>query len=182
MEVIEVKCLKRMITVIFFKTTKYLITPAVIRHNMKIRLIAVGKVKDKRLFDLAEDYLQKISYDCKIDALEIKDSSPAEEGKKITEYLGKIKESKFVFVLSEEGKEFSSIEFSSRLKKLDLENISIIFVIGGPFGLTDEVKKEAGLLFSLSRMTYTHEMARVILFEQIYRAISIMKNRNYHKD
>jgi 23S rRNA (pseudouridine1915-N3)-methyltransferase len=148
---------------------------------MKLKLIFVGKIKDKSLLDLINDYSTKIAYDAKLELSEIKDSSPEEEGKKMIEHLESIKDSKFVFVLSEEGKECSSVDFSKKLRQCELDNLLVVFIIGGPFGLSPEAKKKANQLFSLSKMTFTHEMARVFLLEQIYRGISIIKNKSYHK-
>jgi 23S rRNA (pseudouridine1915-N3)-methyltransferase len=148
---------------------------------MKIKVICVGKLKEKNILNLCSDYSKKINYDAKLELLELKDSNPLEEGKKIIENLDKIKDNKFVFILSEEGKEYTSIDFSEKTKKMDLENKLIVFVIGGPFGLSQEVKKKADMLLSLSKMTFTHEMARLFLLEQIYRGVSIIKNKSYHK-
>ena len=148
---------------------------------MKLKLICVGKVKDKSLFGLCSGYSEKIGYDAKLEIIEIKDSSPEEEGNKIIELIERIKDNKFVFVLSEEGKEFSSREFSEKIKQIDLSGKTIVLVIGGPFGLSEQVKKNADSMISLSKMTFTHEMCRHFLLEQLYRAISIIKNKSYHK-
>jgi 23S rRNA (pseudouridine1915-N3)-methyltransferase len=148
---------------------------------MKLKLICIGKLKDKQLLDLISQYSQKINYDAKLELLELKDSNPENEGKSILEHIDKIKENKFVFVLSEEGKQFDSVTFSKKLNQLSLDNRTIVFVIGGPFGLSNGIKKNADLLISLSSMTFTHEMARLFLLEQAYRAISIINNKNYHK-
>ncbi|MCM2325898.1 MAG: 23S rRNA (pseudouridine(1915)-N(3))-methyltransferase RlmH [Candidatus Woesearchaeota archaeon] len=139
-----------------------------------MKIICVGKIKDKNIISLIDEYSKRID---RTTFIEIKDSDPMKEGEKIIETLEKIKD-KHVFVLSEEGREFSSIEFAQKLKKIEKE---IVFVIGGPFGLSDEVKKKADVLFSLSRMTFTHEMARLFLIEQVYRAISINDGKKYHK-
>jgi 23S rRNA (pseudouridine1915-N3)-methyltransferase len=149
---------------------------------MKLKLVCVGKIKGPSLQKLIKDYSERISYDAKLEIIEIKDYNSEEEGKKIIELIDRIKDNKFVFALSEEGKEYTSVEFSEKIKKIDLDNKVIIFIIGGPFGLSQEVKKKAHNLFSLSRMTLTHEIARLFLLEQIYRAISIIKNKNYHKE
>ncbi len=148
---------------------------------MKLKLICVGKIKEPSLQRLITDYSDRISYGAKLEMIEIKDSAPLEESKKITEIVEKIKDSKFVFVLSEDGKEFNSAEFSGKLKHLANDQKTIIFIIGGPFGISVDVKKKADFILSLSKMTFTHEMARLFLFEQLYRAISIIKNKNYHK-
>jgi 23S rRNA (pseudouridine1915-N3)-methyltransferase len=148
---------------------------------MKVKIICVGKLKDNSLLGLCNSYSQKINYDAKLEFLEIKDSSVSEEGKKIIESIDKIKDNKFVFALSEEGKEYASIEFSEKIKQLSNDNRTIVFIIGGPFGLSQEAKKKTDFILSISKMTFTHEMVRLFLLEQVYRAISIIKNKNYHK-
>ena len=83
-------------------------------------------------------------------------------------------------MLGEEGQQINSIEFSNKLKKLDLDGKTIVLVIGGPFGLSEEVKQKADCLMSLSKMTFTHEMARLFLAEQLYRSFMIINNRSYY--
>jgi 23S rRNA (pseudouridine1915-N3)-methyltransferase len=148
---------------------------------MKLKLICIGKIKESDILNLCSEYSKKISYDSKLEILEIKDTNVSDEGKKILESLDKIKDNKYVFMLSEEGKEFTSTEFSEKVKRLTLENKLLVFIIGSPYGLSEEVKKKADSILSLSKMTFTHEMGRLFLLEQIYRAISIIKNKNYHK-
>jgi 23S rRNA (pseudouridine1915-N3)-methyltransferase len=148
---------------------------------VKIKLIAVGRIKDKNISGLVSEYSKKISYDAKIETIEIKDATVEEEGRKIIEIIEKIKDNRFIFVLSEEGKQLSSIELSGKLKQLSLEDITIIFIIGGPFGLSEQAKKKADFLLSLSKMTFTHEMCRLFLLEQVYRELSIIRGKNYHK-
>jgi len=87
----------------------------------------------------------------------------------------------FIIALSEEGEQFSSIGFARLIKKIALENKEIVFVIGGPDGLPNQIKAKADLIVSLSKMTFTHEMALLFLVEQIYRAMSIIKNKKYHR-
>ncbi len=140
---------------------------------MRFKIICIGKVREKSILETINEYSKRID----LEIIELKDSNPAEEGKKILEKLDKIN-SKYVFVLSEEGKELSSVEFSQKLKKIEQP---VIFVIGGPYGLSDEAKKKADFLISLSKMTFTHEMARLFLVEQIYRAESIIDGKKYHK-
>lgn len=141
--------------------------------SMRFKVISVGKIKEKSIIELINEYSKRIN----VEFTELKDSNKETEGKKIIEILDKMN-SKYVFVLSEEGKEFTSVEFSQKIKKIEQP---IIFVIGGPTGLSDEVKKRTDFLLSLSKMTFTHEMAKLFLVEQIYRAMSIIENKNYHK-
>jgi len=136
---------------------------------MRTKIIAVGKIKEPWIRDGVKEYAKRIP---KIEFLEIKDSSVEKEEEKI---LSNLKVRERVFVLGEEGEDFSSSEFSAILSSCD----SATFIIGGPEGVSDEVKKKADVLLSLSRMTFTHEMARLFLVEQIYR--SQCKNKKYHK-
>jgi 23S rRNA (pseudouridine1915-N3)-methyltransferase len=142
---------------------------------MLIKIIAVGRIKDRGLQAKIEELAKWISPFAKLEMIEIRDSDVEKEGAAILKALAKDKA--FVFALSEEGGELSSEEFSRKLAGIDRR---IIFVIGGPFGLAEAVKKRADFLFSLSKMTFTHEMARLFLFEQIYRAIDIARGGKYH--
>lgn len=141
-----------------------------------INLIAVGKIKDRLLAEKINDFSSRLAFDVRFATHEIKDSDKDTEGKKIVELVKD--QSTFLIALSEEGREFSSEEFSQYLQKAGR---NIHFCIGGPNGLSDQMKKQANALISLSRMTFTHEMARMILLEQLFRAVSIIKNRGYHK-
>jgi 23S rRNA (pseudouridine1915-N3)-methyltransferase len=142
--------------------------------KLNINIISVGKVKEKSLLERINYYSKIIP--CKLNLIELKDSNKLDEGKKIIEKLDKIKG--IVFILSEEGLELTSKEFAKEIK-LILEDIT--FVIGGPTGLSEDVKSK-GKLISLSKMTFTHEMCKLFLLEQIYRAFSINQGKNYHKD
>jgi len=144
---------------------------------MLFKILCVGKLKDKHFEGRVQDYLKRISYDAKISITEVKDSNKATECKKLSELIDK--EKGFVIMLSEEGKQFSSRQFAH---KIDQAQQKVTLVIGGPFGLTDEVKKKANLMLSFSKMTFTHEMIRLFLAEQLYRAVSIIKGRKYHND
>jgi 23S rRNA (pseudouridine1915-N3)-methyltransferase len=141
-----------------------------------IRIIAIGKVRDRAITALCEDMTGRIRHDARLEIVELKDSDSTQEGKRILETAAKRKA--FRIVLSEEGRECTSREFATLLSR---QTTGIDFIIGGPFGLSTDVKKQAGMLLSLSRMTFTHEMARLFLLEQVYRALSICNNRKYHK-
>ncbi len=149
-------------------------------YNMKFQIISVGRIKDKNILNLINLYSERINYDAKIEFIEIKDSVVSEESKRISEIIYKSKDKSFVFVLAEEGKELSSVELAEKIKKISSDGTKIVFVIGGAYGLDNSVKQKANFILSLSKMTFTHEMSRLFLAEQIYRAISIIKNRRYH--
>ena len=144
---------------------------------MLIKVITVGKIKDKNILAKINEFVKRIQFDAKIELLELKDSTKEKEGAKLLDILNK--EKGFVFAMSEEGKQMTSRQFGD---KMSATHQKMIFVIGGPFGLTEEVKKKANVTFSLSKMTFTHEMAKMFLLEQIFRGISIIKGRGYHND
>ena len=145
--------------------------------SFNFKIIAVGKIKDLNLNNKIEEYLKRLSHDTKTDIIEIKDSNPLSEGLKIQEILKK--ENSFSIALTEEGKTYGSIDFSRYLAAIPGK---ITFVIGGPFGLSEQVKNTCRQRLSLSPMTFTNEMARLLLLEQLYRAVSIQNNRSYHKE
>ena len=146
--------------------------------NIMIRIIVVGKLKNSCISGLAKDYFERINHSARCELIELKDSTVEKEGKAILE---KIDDTVFVAALCIEGKQYSSEEFSKLINSNSLNFKNMVFVIGGPEGLSDKVKERANVKLSLSKMTYTHEMARVILLEQIYRAYSIINNLKYHK-
>lgn len=142
----------------------------------EISLIAVGKIKDQSINEKICDYTNRLRHDIRFSVHEIKDSDKEGEGKKITEVIQK--NSSCYIALSEDGREFTSEEFAYYLQKAGRK---ITFIIGGPNGISAHLKKNVNVIVSLSRMTFTHEMARMLLTEQLYRAVSIIKNRGYHK-
>jgi len=143
---------------------------------VEINIIAVGKIKERSIARLVTEYTNRIRHDVRIEHHEIRDSDVVSEGKAIAAMLQKQKG--FTFCLSEEGKQYNSVAFARRIEPM---HAKINFVIGGPFGLSTSVKEMSGELLSLSPMTFPHEMARLMLLEQIYRAYSILRNRKYHK-
>ncbi len=144
--------------------------------SLFIRIIAVGKIKDIYLQHKIKEFIDRINHDFRLEIIEIKDSSPQSEGLKILETVRK--DPGYVFALSEEGKEYDSVSFAKRLANI---NRKMTFVIGGPDGISEEVKRASGELLSLSRMTFTHEIARLLLLEQLYRSATILNNRKYHR-
>ena len=146
---------------------------------MKINLIVVGKLKEKFLVDGVNEYLKRIKNFCKIEIREIAECRTVEdEGKKL---LAQIPRESFLIVLDVAGVELSSEELAEKISALTLRGVvSITFLIGGAFGLSDEVRQAADFRLSLSRMTFTHQLARLIVVEQIYRAFKINRNEPYH--
>ena len=147
---------------------------------MKITIVAIGKLKEKFLVEGVAEYLKRLRLFSKIEIREIPECRTIdEEGKKILEQMPK---DSFVFVLDVAGTAITSENFAKKISDLNLRGVSnITFVIGGAFGLSEEVKKIADFKMSLSEMTFTHQMARLILLEQIYRAFKINRGEPYHK-
>ena len=159
---------------------------------MKIKIVAIGKIKEKYLKEGINEYLTRISPFADISIVEvndqpIKDNPNDSDIKKAIDLEGKsalkhIANSEFVIALDLNKKEMDSVEFSNYLiKKLEVGGSSITFVIGGSYGLSDELKARANDSISLSKMTFLHQMTRLILLEQIYRAFKIYNHQTYHK-
>lgn len=144
---------------------------------MRFHILTIGKIKDRQLEIKLEEYLKRIRFEAKIDITALKDSDKAGEGDRLTQALERFKNA-YVFVLTEEGKPYTSPAFARKIGGIHTD---IVFVIGGPDGLSDGVKQRADQLLSLSKMTFPHEMALVLLTEQIFRALTIIGGRNYHK-
>ncbi len=156
---------------------------------MNIKIIALGKIKEKFLKNGIDEFLKRLTPYTSIEIvelnpIEIRDENLTEktllqEGNKI---LSLIKKESFVVTLEIEGKQFSSEEFAKKLEEIsNFGTNEIIFIIGSSCGLSPEVSKRANLKLSLSKMTFLHQFTRLILIEQIYRAFKIQKGETYHK-
>src|SRR5688572_4275707 len=150
---------------------------------MKFKFIWVGKTRDRNYLALQNEYLQRLSHFVKCEVVEVKDSAPHEtnevDGKRILE---KVNQSSFVCLLDVGGRAFSSQELANEIEKWqNSESKEVTFVIGGADGVSPAVAQRADLRVSLSFLTFTHEMARVILLEQLYRAYTIIKGFRYQK-
>ena len=149
--------------------------------GLKINILAIHKIAEnsEEAFIVA-NYLKRIPWKVNINQLEVKGKFPASK-QKICEgelLLKNIPAGNFVIILDEYGTQFTSKEFSFRLNKITQP---ITFIIGGAYGLSEEIKSRANLLLSLSNMTMPHILARIILVEQIYRSYTISENHPYHK-
>jgi 23S rRNA (pseudouridine1915-N3)-methyltransferase len=144
--------------------------------TLALKIIAVGKIKDISISQKCKDYIDKITYDARLNVIEIKDSDKATEGEKLISSIKKPNE--YTIALTEFGKQYSSVELADHLGKI---NKTITFIIGGHHGLHEQVLKVSDECIALSRMTFTHEMARLILLEQVFRSVSILNNRSYHR-
>ena len=156
---------------------------------MNIKIIAVGKLKEKYSKDAVDEFKKRLSSYCslslvEIPAQEIKDDNMAQkymelEGEKI---LASIKSDAYVITLEILGKELDSVSFANKMKTLSNEGHNeVVFVIGGANGLSKAVSDRANFKLSFSKMTFTHQLIRIFLYEQIYRAFKIINNESYHR-
>ena len=159
---------------------------------MKIKLVTVGKLKEKYLKDGIAEYSKRISRFAAVEMIELADEKTPDrasdsENEKILDLegnriLSKIGDREFVVVLAIEGKTLSSEEFSKQLEQASINGYSTLtFVIGGSLGLSPQVKKRANLSLSFGRLTLPHQLMRLVLVEQIYRAFTIQQGSPYHK-
>ncbi len=159
---------------------------------MKIKVVTVGKLKEKYLKDGIAEYSKRISRFAKLEMIELADEKTPDrasesENQKILEIegqriLSKVGDRDFVIVLAIEGKMFSSEEFSKHLEEASIKGFSTLtFIIGGSLGLSSSVKNRANLSVSFGRLTLPHQLMRLVLVEQIYRAFTIQQGSPYHK-
>lgn len=159
---------------------------------MKVRIICIGKLKEKYWTAAVAEYSKRISGYANIEIVELKESklpanpSPADEASVLVRegenILGKIKDNDYVIVMEVEGKQLDSVELSRKIQStFDTKASTIDFIIGGSLGISGDVKKRADYGLSFSKMTFPHQMARVMLLEQIYRAFKISNGETYHK-
>ncbi|MCP4291634.1 MAG: 23S rRNA (pseudouridine(1915)-N(3))-methyltransferase RlmH [bacterium] len=142
-----------------------------------ISIIAVGKMKDKRLSQLADDFLKRLRPLAPVKVVELKDSKPEKEAQQMVAKLPSSGGNTLVVAMDEKGEDLSSEDFAKLLGK----HGSICLLIGSADGLGSAARTRADRSLRLSSMTWTHEMARVLLIEQIYRGFSILKGRPYHR-
>ena len=159
---------------------------------MKITILCVGKVKEKFYRDAIAEYSKRLSRYCKLEIIEVSDEKTSEQAtqteidivknKEGERLLKNIKDDAYVFCLAIDGKQLDSVELSQNMDKLMTGGKShLVFVIGGSLGLSDDVLKRADYKLSFSKMTFPHQLMRVILLEQIYRSFRISNNEPYHK-
>ncbi|MCR5416567.1 MAG: 23S rRNA (pseudouridine(1915)-N(3))-methyltransferase RlmH [Pseudobutyrivibrio sp.] len=159
---------------------------------MNIRILCVGKIKEKFYRDAIDEYSKRLSKYCTFKIIEVADEKTSEnaseneinivkdkEAERLFKHIG---ERDFVIALAILGKQFDSVAFSKYIEDISIQgNSTIDFVIGGSLGLSDSIMKRSNYQISFSKMTFPHQLMRVILSEQIYRAFRIMKNEPYHK-
>ena len=154
---------------------------------MKIKIVSVGSIKEKFLKDAISEYLKRLTRFAKIEIIEVdetkiqnksEDQVKKEEGERLLKRIG---QDEFVFLLDLKGELISSEVLAQKINDLINKGVSpLTFVIGGTLGLSEEVRKRANIKLSISKMTFTHQMCRMIILEQIYRAFKIINNEEYH--
>lgn len=158
---------------------------------MNINVICVGKIKEKYFTDAITEYSKRLSRFVKLNIIEVADEKipdnasakemeivKKKEGKRI---LSKLPANSFAVTLCVEGKELSSTELATKLSDISMTSSNITFIIGGSLGLSDDVKSASQLRLSFGRITLPHQLIRVVLLEQLYRAFKINNNETYHK-
>lgn len=159
---------------------------------INVQLIVLGKLKEKYMKDFAIEYEKRLSGYCKLTVTELEpvklSDNPSEQeiknalNKETQMIKAKISKNSYVFSMCIEGKQMSSEELSKKLEDIALSGKNnITFIIGSSFGLSQEIKQMSDYKFSMSKMTFPHKLARIMLTEQIYRAMSIANNGKYHK-
>lgn len=143
-----------------------------------IKIICVGKIKEAFYRDAIDEYLKRMSKYHKVEVIEVADSNIKAEKELI---LKKIERRDYIVTLEILGNQVSSLEFSKLIDNTLISYPNICFIIGGSDGLDDEIKSLSNYKLSFSKMTFPHQLFRVILLEQIYRAFKIMNNESYHK-
>ena len=158
---------------------------------VNIKLICVGEIKENFLSDAIKEYLKRLSRYCKINVIEVKDeaSSPkaskkeeeqvlVNEGKRVIKQL---KDQDYLVLIDLHGKEYDSLSLAGNFQKIISQHSSIAFVIGGSLGLSDELRSLSKERWCLSKLTFPHQLTRVIVLEQLYRVFKINSNEIYHK-
>jgi 23S rRNA (pseudouridine1915-N3)-methyltransferase len=159
---------------------------------MKITVLAVGKIKEKYLRDAIDEYAKRLSKYCKLEVIEVADEKvPDKAGEAIYQEVRRkegdrllkfIRDDAYVITLEILGKQLSSEEFAQKIENLGIQGKShLIFVIGGSIGLSKEVMNRSDFAMSFSKMTFPHQLMRVILLEQVYRSYRVICGEPYHK-
>lgn len=149
-----------------------------------INIITVGKIKEKYIIDGINEYLKRLTKYTKVNIIELSDDSfdkvktLKSESEKI---LSKLDLKSFIVTLEIDGKELNSIEFSELIDKTLTNYSDITFIIGGSYGLDDSIKKLSNYKLSFSKMTFPHQLFRLVFLEQLYRGFKILNNESYHK-
>lgn len=156
-----------------------------------IKVIAVGKIKDSSLQKLINEYLKRIKPFTNIEIIEVKDFNTKDENnlsqiklvmqEEAKQVISKLKATDYKILVDLHGLEYDSIAFSNKLEKIQTNNKNIVFIIGGSYGFDDSLRNISNEYFCLSKLTFPHQLVRLLLLEQIYRSFKIKNNHNYHK-
>ena len=150
-----------------------------------IKIICVGKIKENYLKEAISEYEKRLRKYTKLELIEVLDSTGDDISKILMSEKEKIdkhiQEKDYVITLEIEGKMLSSVEFSQTLDQITQHYANVTFIIGGSYGLDEAIKKRANLALSFSKLTFPHQLFRVLLLEQIYRTYRILNNESYHK-
>lgn len=157
---------------------------------LNINIVCIGKIKEKYLQDAIAEYSKRLSNYCNFKIVELPDEKlPSKtydsllmevKKKECDKIISALKKDSYIISLDLKGKQYTSEEFSAKIGKITLTHSTITFVIGGTLGLTDEVRNMSNELISFSKMTFPHQLIRVFLTEQLFRAFKIANNETYH--
>ena len=158
---------------------------------LNINIICVGKLREKYLKDALNEYIKRLSRYCKLTITELPDEKIPDKlnpnleidikTKESNNIINHIKKDSYIIALDLTGKQFTSEEFSKKIENISMENSNITFIIGGSLGLTTELLNICDFKISFSKMTFPHQLIRVFLLEQIFRAFKIQKGETYHR-
>lgn len=159
---------------------------------MKIRILCIGKIKDKNILSICETYIKKISHFIKIEIIELNEKNFSIESEENIQKIMKLEEEEFLKYMNDsynislciEGHQLDSISFSKEIENIMINystKKNINFIIGGTHGISDAIKNKSENRISFSRLTFNHQIFRLILLEQIYRGLTLINNINYHK-
>lgn len=158
---------------------------------LNINLICVGKIKERFLKDAIDEYSKRLSKYCKLTITELPDEKIPDKlypkleqeikSKECTNIINHIKKDSYIIALDLSGKEYTSEEFSKKLQNISMENSHITFIIGGSLGLTEDLLKICNLKICFSKMTFPHQLIRLFLLEQAFRAFKIQNGETYHR-
>lgn len=150
-----------------------------------IKIVCVGKIKEKFYREALEEYQKRIQKYTKLEIIQVDDEKDKNREvilqKERDSIMKHIKEKEYVITLEIEGKEVTSIELSKKIDQISQVNPNITFIIGGSYGLHKDIKQRSNFKLSFSKLTFPHQLFRIILLEQIYRSYKILNNESYHK-
>ena len=158
---------------------------------LSINIVCVGKIKEKFFKEAIDEYSKRLSKYCKLDILELPDEKIPDKindsiineikDKECNNIIDHLKKDSYIIALDLKGKEFSSEEFSKKIDNISMQNSKITFIIGGSLGLTNKLLAMCDEKICFSKMTFPHQLIRIFLIEQVYRAFKISNGENYHK-